>query len=208
MSGVRSRVPRGARPGPCAGERLLSADSVPEATRGATGPRSGAAGTPLARGGAGGPCAMRPEAAARRGRSWAAPTGRPSEGPREPRGRRAVGGREQSKLGERRTGRRGPGRRVTEPRAAYPSSPPPAPEVYSLLTAFMWINLILALTQSSEGGRGDYTGGSRCERDLRCGNSRMLPRRWVSPVRARAVLGATRPARSPALEIAHVANTS
>lgn len=89
-----------------------------------------------------------------------------------------------------------------------PPPPPPAPEVYSLLTAFMWINLILALTQSSEGGRGDYTGGSRCERDLRCGNSRMLPRGWVSPVRARAVLGATRPARSPALEIAHVANTS
>lgn len=208
MSGMRSRVPRGARPGPCAGERLLSADSVPEATRGATGPRSGAAGTPLPRGGAGGPCAMRPEAAARRGRSWAAPTGRPSEGPREPRGRRAVedGSNRSWERGEQADGGRDVESRSPE-RLILPP-PAPAPEVYSLLTAFMWINLILALTQSSEGGRGDYTGGRGCERDLRCGNSRMLPRRWVSPVRARAVLGATRPARSPALEIAHVANTS
>lgn len=65
------------------------------------------------------------------------------------RGEQADGGRDVES--------RSPERLILPP----PALPPPAPEVYSLLTAFMWINLILALTQSSEGGEGGLHRGKR-----------------------------------------------
>lgn len=57
-------------------------------------------------------------------------------------------------------------------RRIYPSPLPPPPEVYSLQNTFMCINLILALTQSSRGGKVGILKGKNF-RDLWCRNGRI-----------------------------------